>query len=169
MQWNNELLKCVHVYFHSVRNIPQERKRLLIIIFNVCVHNCKWRQVQRKNVVNNVDMSSLRAPWQNDPYKNKHTEQHNNTKNTKTHQTFRFVCVYRIFKTRLICTNENNRYVPGLLGIPCRQRRHRDRHRRIDLDSPRMFLPAHRRHSHQCRIPVGVRRRLLIVWYGNIN
>jgi len=32
--------------------------------------------VRRKNVVNNVDMSSLREPWQNGPYKNKHTEQH---------------------------------------------------------------------------------------------
>jgi len=29
-----------------------------------------WRDVQIKNVVNNVDMPSLRAPWQNDPYKN---------------------------------------------------------------------------------------------------
>jgi len=28
------------------------------------------------NVVNNVDMSILRAPWQNGPYKNQHTEQH---------------------------------------------------------------------------------------------
>ena len=34
------------------------------------------RDVQRKNVVNNVDMSSLRAPCQHDPYKNNHTEQH---------------------------------------------------------------------------------------------
>ena len=25
-------------------------------------------------VVNNVDMSSLRAPWQHDPYKNQYTE-----------------------------------------------------------------------------------------------
>ena len=41
-----------------------------------CVVNIHWRNVQRKNVVNNVDMSSLRAPWQNDPYKNKQTEQH---------------------------------------------------------------------------------------------
>ena len=31
-----------------------------------------------ENVVNNVDMSSLRAPWQNGPYKNKHTERHKN-------------------------------------------------------------------------------------------
>jgi len=39
--------------------------------FNI---NC-W-DVQRKNVVNNVDMSSLRTLWQNGPYKNQHTEQH---------------------------------------------------------------------------------------------
>jgi len=32
--------------------------------------NIKWRDVQTKNVVNNVDMSCLRAQWQNDPYKN---------------------------------------------------------------------------------------------------
>ena len=27
-------------------------------------YNINWRDVQRKNVVNNVDMSSVRAPWQ---------------------------------------------------------------------------------------------------------
>jgi len=32
-------------------------------------------------------MSSLRVPWQNGPYKNKHTEQHKNTQNIKTQQT----------------------------------------------------------------------------------
>ena len=44
-----------------------------IIYYDVYIH---WRDVQRKNVVNNVDMSSVRTPWQNDPYKNIHTEQH---------------------------------------------------------------------------------------------
>jgi len=34
--------------------------------------NINWRDVQTKNVVNNVDMSCLRAPWQNGPYKNLH-------------------------------------------------------------------------------------------------
>jgi len=29
-----------------------------------------WRDVQRNNVVNKVDTSSLWAPWQNGPYKN---------------------------------------------------------------------------------------------------
>jgi len=32
--------------------------------------NINWRDVQTKNVANNVDMSCLRAPWQNGPYKN---------------------------------------------------------------------------------------------------
>jgi len=62
--------------------------------------NINWSDVQRKNVVNNVDLSSLRAPWQNGPYKNKHTEQHKNTQNTKTQQTFRknySVVFFRIF------------------------------------------------------------------------
>jgi len=40
-----------------------------------------WRDVQRKNVVNNVDMSSLRPPWQNGLYKNQYTE------HTKTQRT----------------------------------------------------------------------------------
>ena len=59
-----------------------------------------WSGVQRMNVVNNVDILSLRAPCQNGPYKNKHTEQHKNTQNSETQQTFRkhfFVCVFRIF------------------------------------------------------------------------
>jgi len=39
--------------------------------------NINWRYVQRQNVVNNVDMSSLRPPWQN-----------KNTQNdTKTHRS----------------------------------------------------------------------------------
>jgi len=31
--------------------------------------NINWRDVQTKNVANNVDMSCLRTPWQNGPYK----------------------------------------------------------------------------------------------------
>jgi len=33
---------------------------MAIISFNI-----NWRDVQTKNVVNNVDMACLRAPWQN--------------------------------------------------------------------------------------------------------
>ena len=66
----------------------------------VYCNNKHWRDVQRKNVVNNLDMSSLRVPWQKSPYKNKHTEQHKNRQNTKTQQTFRKkhnFCVFRFF------------------------------------------------------------------------
>ena len=38
------------------------------VVNNVDIIN--WRDVQTKNVANNVDMSCLRAPWQNGPYKN---------------------------------------------------------------------------------------------------
>ena len=48
--------------------------------------NVNWRDVQIKNVVNNVDMSSLGAPWQNGPYKKltqrttqKHVQHHDAT------------------------------------------------------------------------------------------
>jgi len=37
------------------------------------------RDVQSKIVVNNVDMSIIRATRQNGPYKNQHTEQQKNT------------------------------------------------------------------------------------------
>jgi len=57
-----------------------------------------WIDVHRMYVVNNVDMSRLKAPWQNDTYKIKHTEQHKNTQNTKTQQIFRtnYFCVFLI-------------------------------------------------------------------------
>jgi len=32
--------------------------------------------VQRNNIVKDIDMSSLKAPWQNGPYINKHIEPH---------------------------------------------------------------------------------------------
>jgi len=34
------------------------------------LYNINWRDVQIKNAAKNVDMSCLRAPWQNGPYKN---------------------------------------------------------------------------------------------------
>jgi len=43
-------------------------------------------------------MSRLKAPWQNGPYKNKHTEQHKNMQNTKTQQTFRRSCFCFVFR-----------------------------------------------------------------------
>jgi len=38
------------------------------------IYNINWRDVHGKIVVNNVDKSSLRGPWQNSHYKNLHTK-----------------------------------------------------------------------------------------------
>jgi len=38
--------------------------------FLLNIFNINWTDVHRKNVINNVDMSGLRAPWQNGRYKN---------------------------------------------------------------------------------------------------
>jgi len=46
-------------------------------------YNINWNDVQRNNIVNNVDLSRLRASWQNVPYKNKHTQQHHNHAETQ--------------------------------------------------------------------------------------
>jgi len=62
-------LSCLHFFFDCVKlnkNNKQTTK---------CVH-INLRDVKRKNIVTNVDMSSLRAPWQNGSYKNQHTEKH---------------------------------------------------------------------------------------------
>ena len=53
-----------------------------IILSSVMLININWRDIKRKNVVHIVDMSSLRAPWQNGPYKNQHTEHHKKTQRT---------------------------------------------------------------------------------------
>ena len=45
-----------------------------------------WRHIQRKNVVNNVDMSSFMAPWQNGPHKNPHRNTHITTQKHVEHQ-----------------------------------------------------------------------------------
>ena len=62
-------------------------------------HNINWSDVQRKDVVNNVDMSSLKAPWQYDPHKNKHIKQHKTHRTPKCnrHSEKMFLCVFRIF------------------------------------------------------------------------
>jgi len=52
---------------------------LFAFIFGYCFININWRDVQRNNVVNNVDMSSLWARWQNGPHKKKQ----NSTKGAK--------------------------------------------------------------------------------------
>jgi len=50
-----------------------------------------------ENVVSNVDMSSLRAPWQNGPYTKKHTEQFK-TQNIQTQGRTIFLCFTDFFK-----------------------------------------------------------------------
>ena len=60
---------------HVVQLCKNERKcTSLTILYYIRIHveifNINWRDVQTKNVANNVDMSCLRAPWQNGPYKN---------------------------------------------------------------------------------------------------
>ena len=69
-------------------------------------NSINWRNVQRKNAANNVDMLGLRGSWQNGAYKNQHTEQIKNTRNTKTQQTFRqncvCVCVF-VFAKNSVC------------------------------------------------------------------
>jgi len=76
---------CCFIYvYHKIMTINK------IFCFNTNFFpNINWRHVQRKNDVNNVDISSLGAPWQNGPNKNKHAEQHKNTQHTMTQQTFR--------------------------------------------------------------------------------
>jgi len=80
--------------------------------FNICAffsahtvhtYNINGRDLQRKNVVNNVDKSSLSAPWQNGPYR-KHTEhqrtEHNKTRSIQRHNRhleITICCVFRIF------------------------------------------------------------------------
>jgi len=52
--------------------------------------NINGRDVQRKNVVSNVDESSLRAPWQDGLYKN--------TKNITKHEVYKDIHVLAFTK-----------------------------------------------------------------------
>ena len=62
------------------------------------MYNINEGDVQRKNVVNNVDKSSLWAPWQNGPYK-KHTEHHKtrSKQGRNRHKEITIFCVSRFF------------------------------------------------------------------------
>jgi len=53
---------------------------------------------KNRGVVNSVDISSLRAPRQNGPYKNEHIEQHNTHKTTSRnkHSEETMFCVFLI-------------------------------------------------------------------------
>ena len=56
--------------FYSFFTLMEKNKiSIACFSFRLC-WNINWRDVQTKNVANNVDMSGLRAPWQNGPYKN---------------------------------------------------------------------------------------------------
>ena len=59
-------------------------------------YNINWRDVQRKNVVNNVDMSSFRAPWQIGPYTETYTDQ------DKVHQETTYMYIQKK-TTILLC------------------------------------------------------------------
>jgi len=82
--------------------------RRSLYLFTGVHHNINWRDVQRKNVVNNIDMSGWRTSWQNGPYK---TNTQNNTKARRTPRRNRHseinVCVFfRIFLFLLFCIHK---------------------------------------------------------------
>jgi len=96
---------CISVHLYrgksaAKHNVSWKRNRRMVIIFTrwitlvigihipIPIHNINWRDVQTKNVVNYVDMSCLRAPRQNGPYKNQHKERHKHSYNIMTQQTF---------------------------------------------------------------------------------
>jgi len=57
--------------------LQQTRIRYILYIF-ISIEE----MFKKQNAVNSVEGSSLRAPWQNCPYKNKHIEQHNTRRTT---------------------------------------------------------------------------------------
>ena len=74
-----------------------------VIITHETYININWRDVQRKNGVNNVDiklmkgksLSSLRTPWQNGPYttkKHRTTQKHVNHQDATDIQKKTFLC-----------------------------------------------------------------------------
>jgi len=65
------VLQCVSL---SLKRSVLTAKATRTPLLNWYFYNINWRDVKRKNVVNKVDMSCLRISWQNDPYKNQHTE-----------------------------------------------------------------------------------------------
>jgi len=75
-----------------------------------------WRDVQRKNVVHNVDMSSSRASWLNGPFKNKHKEQHKNTQNIQTQQTCRKKLFFGFFILIIFIYNFLNDFLQEMLS-----------------------------------------------------
>jgi len=63
----------------------------------VWTNNINWRDVQRKNVVNNVDKSSLRAPWQNGPYTQNDTKTRRTPYCNRHLENKTIFCIFPIF------------------------------------------------------------------------
>jgi len=62
----------------------------------VClVYTINGGDVQRKYVVNNVDKSSLWAPWQNGPYKNTQNITKHGVNKDATDKEINIFCVFR--------------------------------------------------------------------------
>ena len=59
--------------------------------------NINGRDVQRNNVVNNVDKSSLWAPLQNSPYKNTQNHKTRSIQRRNIPKEITIFCVFRIF------------------------------------------------------------------------
>jgi len=66
LEWFNTMNT---IYIRKVHTKSNHLKKIKMIC-HVFISNINWRDVQTKNVANNVDMSCLRAPWQKGPYKN---------------------------------------------------------------------------------------------------
>ena len=69
------------------------------------------RSSKKTNVVNNVDMSSFKAPWQNDPYTETHTEQYKTRRtprrNIHSEKNY-FWCVFSDFYSIFIYNSLND-------------------------------------------------------------
>jgi len=66
---------CFFYRFSEFMSLNSGKQNMQWLVWNSFLS----RDVQRKNVVNTVDMSSLWAPWKNGTYTNKNTEQHKDT------------------------------------------------------------------------------------------
>ena len=62
---------CITYLLYTMRNNIFEMCSIYssTLVFILKLYIINWRDVQRKNVVNNVNMSSLRAPWKKWPVK----------------------------------------------------------------------------------------------------
>jgi len=91
-------------------SIPAE---IIIFYFSLFSNVNKNEEMLKKtNAVNNVDMSSLSALWQNGPYKNLHTERHKNTYNIMTlNRSSHYSCSKCAFDKRRVLFSFQSREV----------------------------------------------------------